>query len=135
MSIRREAPPPVEAFRARSVDTAVAAAPQTISDWLGIERPASPAQWPQPFQPQYKEVPLVSESVGEDAFDGFDADPTGFSGKKVAAGGAKVEGGSMASLKGAKSKADAVVRGGGGGGSNSESPQAGFPESGEVLNL
>jgi hypothetical protein len=113
MSIRREAPRPVEAFRAPSANTAVALAPQTIGDRLGIERPASPAQWPQPFQPQYKEVPLVSESVVEDAFDGFDADPTGLFGKKKAADGAKVEGkkgGIVANLKAAKSKADAVVR-------------------------
>lgn len=113
MSIRREAPRPVEAFRAPSANTAVALAPQTIGDRLGIERPASPAQWPQPFQPQYKEVPLVSESVVEDAFDGFDADPTGLFGKKKVADGAKVQGkkgGIVANLKAAKSKADAVVR-------------------------
>ena len=112
MSIRREAPHTVEAFRAPSVATAVAVAPQTIGDRLGIERPASPAQWPEPFQPQYKEVPVLVGSVVEDAFDGFDADPTGLFGKKKAASGAKVEGkkGSIVeNLKGAKAKADAAV--------------------------
>ena len=87
------------------------AVPQTISQRLGIAPNPPPAKRPEPFQPQYKEVPEVSESVVEDMFEGYDADPTGLFGKKKAAAGAKVAGEKKPGfLAKAKAKADAAVR-------------------------
>ena len=115
MSIRRE-----EAALPLGPNVAVPTAtlgpapiPQTIAQRLGIQQNAPRPQRPQPFEPQFKEVPVVSGSVVEDMFEGYDADPTGLFGKKKAAAGAKVEGkkGSMvANLKAAKGKADEAVR-------------------------
>ena len=115
MSVRRESSTFVPAPAARHpVTTAVAAAkPQTIGDRLGIEQSAMPPKWPRPFEPQYREVPEVSDSVVEDMFDGYDADPSGAFRKKKAAAGAKLganKAGLMANLKAAKSKADEVAR-------------------------
>ena len=58
---------------------------------------------------------MVVGSVVNDAFDGYDADPTGLFGKKKAASGAKVaaepkKGSIMSNLKAARDKADAAVR-------------------------
>ena len=119
MSIRREESALAPSLAARHPGAtateigAPAVESQTIGDRLGIERPPTPPKWPEPFAPQYKEVPEVSSSVVEDAFDGYDADPTGLFGKKKAAAGAKVEpkkGSMIANLKAAKGKADNAVR-------------------------
>ena len=83
--------------------------PQTISQRLGIAPNPPPSKRLEPFQPQYKEVPEVSESVVEDMFEGYDADPTGLFGKKKNAAGAKVEP-KKGFLAKAKAKANAAVR-------------------------
>ena len=98
--------------------TSAISVPQTISDRLGIEQQSSPPKWPTPFQPQYKQMPVVVSSVVSDAFDSFDADPTGLFGKskaKAAAsnrmGGASAKKGSlMGNIRIAKDKANAAVR-------------------------
>ena len=118
MSIRREESTLAPSLAARhpiataaEIGTSAVAEPQTIGDRLGIERPPSPPKWPEPFAPQYREVPEVALSVVEDAFEGYDADPTGLFGKKKAAAGAKVEGAKKPGfLAKAKAKADAAVR-------------------------
>ena len=119
MSIRREAAElPLGSSVAVAVPTAAlepVPIPQTIAERLGIPKDAPPARRPQPFEPQFKEVPVVSGSVVEDMFHGYDADPVGLFGKKKAAAGAKVEaepkkGSMMANMKAAKDKADAAVR-------------------------
>ena len=90
-----------------------APAPQSISDRLGIKQSTTPAQWPAPFKPQYKEVPVVSSTVVDDLFeelDHMDVDATGLFGKSKSKSSEPKKGGFMANLKAAKSKADAVVR-------------------------
>lgn len=116
MSIRHEeallpvGAAPVGAAVAPTGLLAPPALPQTISQRLGIAPDPPPAKRPEPFAPQYREVPEVSESVVEDMFEGYDADPTGLFGKKKAAA-VKVEGEKKPGfLAKAKAKADAAVR-------------------------
>ncbi len=112
MSIRRES-----AVVHTNLMPVGAPIPQSISDRLGIKQSTTPAQWPAPFEPQFKEVPVVSSNVVDDVFDEFEVDDTGLFGKKSKkASSAKFKGdqpkkgGILANLKAAKSKADSVVR-------------------------
>ena len=111
MSIRRES-----AVVHTNLVPVGAPTPQSISDRLGIKQSATPSQWPAPFEPQFKEVPVVSSNVVDDLFDELEVDETGLFGKKnKKASSARVKGGEpkggiLANLKAAKSKADSVVR-------------------------
>lgn len=112
MSIRRES-----AVVHTNLMPVGAPIPQSISDRLGIKQSATPAQWPAPFKPEFKEVPVVSSNVVEDLFDELEVDETGLFGKKnktassaKVKGGKSTKGGILANLKAAKSKADSVVR-------------------------
>ena len=89
-----------------------APASQSISDRLGIKQSTTPAQWPAPFKPEFKEVPVVSSTVVNDLFEELDVDvdATGLFGISKSKSGAPKKGGMLANLKAAKSKADAVVR-------------------------
>ena len=109
MSIRR-APPP----RPPSVG---ASPPQTISESLGIKAEVTPRKWPAAFEPEFREVPEVSDTVVEDVFEEMDIDveATGIFGIKkkdrAVKGEAPSKKGSMlANLKAAKEKANEVVR-------------------------
>ena len=125
MSIRREASAPAlgpGAGKATPTGALVPMlAPQTTSERMGIQQDVPPPKRPEPFAPQFREVPVVSGTVVDDVFEelDIDVDATGLFGKgkkDKAAAAAKVDGdapkkgGLMANLKAAKGKADAAVR-------------------------
>jgi hypothetical protein len=110
MSLRRDYVEGDAQTFAPSIAPPTAFAPAAPAHTAAIASNPTPAKPFVPFAPQYP-TPQSVGSVVDDAFAGYDVEPTGMFGKKKAA--AKVEGkkgGMMANLKAAKDKANAAVR-------------------------